>query len=85
MDLKIFRDLDPNEQNELIFDFAVKIEERSDNIYRYDLYNFFSLYVEKKVSIKLGFVQETIVFEPSSKILEPYIDNIDLSEIYLRK
>jgi len=80
--LKIFQALNLIEQKELIFDFAIKIDERFDNIYRYDLYSFFSFYVEKKISIKSGSVHETIVFEPSSKILEAYINKIDLTDIY---
>ena len=42
----------------------------------------FLFYVEKKVSIKLGRVYETIVFESSSKILETNINKIDLTDIY---
>lgn len=80
MTLYEYRMLDELEQLEAVWNFGIKLAERSETVFTYTLYAIDSFYVEVKRHINNeGYVD----FRPfcSSTPLEPYLSQIDISGI----
>lgn len=80
MTLYQFNALDEMEQMEAVWDFGVHIGERDEPVFRYILYGINSFFVELKYNREHNSLVGSRSFT-TQKLLEPYLPNIDISEI----
>ena len=80
MTLPQFYALNEGEQMENLWDNGVHITERQDKTFRYILYSLFSFFVELKYERNDNNLLGCRAFKNESQ-LEPYLPNIDISEI----
>ena len=79
MTLYQFNMLDEMEQMEAIWD-AVKLGERKDDTYHYNLYQIDAFYVEEKIHIAHNVRQGFKSFK-TMDLLGPYLDMIEMPKI----
>lgn len=80
MTLKDFNMLDEPEQIIVISNFGTEIGKRADKAHKYILYQIDSFYVEKEFDIKGKTLKRIKPFN-NLNLLNPYLNNIDISEI----
>ena len=82
MTLQEFLKLDIIEQSDAVFELAVNVDERWDGIFKYNLYQLNSFYIEKKYEISSGSMIGLSAFESSSSILDLYTNHISLKTLF---
>lgn len=80
MTLYQYNALDECEQQEAIWEYASKVAEREDEVYRYVLFSMFDFYIEDKFHKQLDVIYGRRSFNSATQ-LEPYIDKIDISNL----
>jgi hypothetical protein len=69
-----------DKKNELLLEL-IKLTERRDKQYRYELFQMGGFYMEVRWSLLTGAKRGVRVFD-NPDILEPYFNEINLSEVY---
>jgi hypothetical protein len=80
MTLSQFYALNEGEQMENLWDHGVHITEKQDETFRYILYSLFSFFVELKYHMNDNNLVACRAFKSETQ-LEPYLPDIDISEI----
>lgn len=80
MTLYQYNSLDELEQSEALCSFGIELGTRKDGTYLYTLYSLYDFYVETKRYIEFEILYGLRTFKTST-LLEPYLENIDISQI----
>ncbi len=81
MTLYQFNLLDKMEQAEVLWDKAVMVSDRSDETYKYVLYQLDNFYVEVKYHIEYNVIHGLRSFSSTGEPLSPYLNKINISEL----
>jgi len=81
MTLYHFNALDENEKHQLVWDKGILLATREDGHYKYLLYQIDSFYVERIYDASSNEIKPCKSFV-STNLLEPYLLQINLSEIF---
>jgi len=76
MTLYQFNAMDEMEQMEAIWDSAVKLAERKDDTFHYNLYQIDKFYVEEQIHIELN-VRRGFKSFITTELLQPYLEDIN--------
>ena len=82
MTLYQFKQLNESDQLAVIWEYAVTIAHREDEIYRFILYSLFNFHVEYKFLKESDIIHERKAF-CTDTALEPYLHGIDISGLKL--
>ncbi len=76
MTLYQFNDLDELEQQEAIWKWGVLVAERTDETYKYKLYQMDAFYIERRYHLEYGVIHGQKTFSSTDEPLTPYLDLI---------
>jgi hypothetical protein len=80
MTLYQFNQLDEMEQAEVLWDKAVKLAERKDEVFLYTLYQVDAFYIETKRHIEYDVLHGLRSFLSTGEPLKPYLEQITIKE-----